>query len=187
MMAKCDKLIIEQVQVLANISPCGRRQTDTQIRVTTIHFASSTTHVKCNHMANGPLTLRLNTIQHRTRMWANVMAALPWWCRLFNAAVWLTPTTGVPYSNAAKTRNLLKVAGVPQINETILAASGPKFTILWKHLEEMLLLNKFFSYVHACLSCEDIAWQSCTMAGRLRFFASCSFSEHGGMVEVGTG
>ena len=62
-----------------------------------------------------------------------------------NAAVWLTPTTRVPYSNAAKTRNPLKLAGVPQTNEKISAASKPKFTILWGHLEEILLLNKFFS------------------------------------------
>jgi len=27
----------------------GRGQTDTQTRVTTIHFASSTTHAKCNN------------------------------------------------------------------------------------------------------------------------------------------
>ena len=32
------------------------------------------------------------------------------WRPLFNAAVWLTPST----SNAAKTRNQLKFAGVPQ-------------------------------------------------------------------------
>jgi len=31
--------------------------------------------------------------------------------------VWLTPTTRVPCSNDAKTRNLLKFAGVPQTNE----------------------------------------------------------------------
>jgi len=49
---------------------------------------------------------------------------------LFNAAVWLTPTSRVSCSNAAKTRNPLKFAGVPQTNETISAASGPKFTIL---------------------------------------------------------
>ena len=47
-----------------------------------------------------------------------------------NAAVWLTPTTRVPCSNAAKTPNPLKLAGVPQTNETISAASGPKFIIL---------------------------------------------------------
>jgi len=60
---------------------------------------------------------------------------------LFNAAVWLTPTTTVPCSNAAKMRNPLKLPGVPQTNETISAASGPKFTILWGHVEEILLLN----------------------------------------------
>ena len=34
------------------------------------------------------------------------------WRPLFNAAVWLTPTTRVPCSNAAKTRNPLKFAGL---------------------------------------------------------------------------
>jgi len=52
------------------------------------------------------------------------------WRPLFNAAVWLTPTTRVPCSNAAKKRNRLKLPGVPQTNETISAASGPMFTIL---------------------------------------------------------
>ena len=35
----------------------GRGQTDTQTRVTTIHFASSTTHAKCN---NKVVTIRVN-------------------------------------------------------------------------------------------------------------------------------
>jgi len=51
------------------------------------------------------------------------------WLPLFNAAVWLTPTTRVPCSKAAKTRNPLKLRGVPQTNERISAASEPKFTI----------------------------------------------------------
>ena len=42
-----------------------------------------------------------------TRMWANAQRdgrpAEYRWCPLFNAAVWLTPTTRVPCSNAAKT------------------------------------------------------------------------------------
>jgi len=37
----------------------------------------------------------------------------------------------MPCSNAAKMRKPLKVAGVPQTPETISAASGLKFTILW--------------------------------------------------------
>ena len=92
--------------------------------------------------------------------------------------VWLTPTTRAPCSNTAKTRNPLKLPGVPQTNETISAASGPKFTILWGHVEEILLLNKFFFLiVDTCLSCEDIARQGCSMVPRRRFFASCISSD----------
>jgi len=36
----------------------------------------------------------------------------------------------MPCSNAAKTRKHLKFGKVPQTNEMISAASGPKFTIL---------------------------------------------------------
>jgi len=56
--------------------------------------------------------------------------------RLLNTAkfgwrkVWLALATQVPCSNAAKTRNPLKFAGVRQTNEPIPAASGPKFAIL---------------------------------------------------------
>jgi len=52
------------------------------------------------------------------------------WRPLFNAAVWLTPTTKLPCSNAAKTRNPLKFAGVPQTRQRVSAASRPKFPIL---------------------------------------------------------
>jgi len=77
----------------------------------------------------------------------NVMAALP------NTGGTLCSTPQsladahyyTPCSNAATKRNPLKLPGVPQTNETISAASGPKFTILWGHVEEILLLNKFFS------------------------------------------
>ena len=111
-----------------------------------------------------------------TRMWANAQPdgrpAEYRWRPLLNAALWLTPTTRVPCSNAAKTRNPLKLARVPQTNETISAAGRPKFTILWGHLEEILMLNKFFPIVDTCLSCEDIARQSCAMVPRWRFLAT---------------
>jgi len=42
-------------------------------------------------------------------------------------------------------QNLLKFAGVPQNRQQISAVSGPKFTILWGHVEDILVLNKFFS------------------------------------------
>jgi len=78
----------------------------------------------------------------------------------------------MPCSNAAKTRNLLKFAGVPQTTASISAASAPKFTILRGHVEDILLLNKFFPIVDKYLSCEDIARQICGMMPRWRFLAT---------------
>ena len=62
--------------------------------------------------------------------------------------------------------------GCPKLTKPISAASGPKFSILWGHVKEILLLNKFFPIVGACLSCEDIARQSCAMVPRWRFLAT---------------
>ena len=76
----------------------------------------------------------VNAIYIQLEMWANAQRdgrpAEYRWRPLFNAAVWLTPSTRVPCSNAAKTRNPLKLPGVPQTNETISAANGLKFIIL---------------------------------------------------------
>jgi len=109
-------------------------------------------------------------------MWANAQRdgnpAEYTWRPLFNAAVWLMPTTRVPCSNAAKTRNPFKLPGVPQTNERISAARGANFTILWGHVGEILLLNKFFPIVDTFLSCEDIAGQSCGMVPKWRFLAT---------------
>ena len=75
------------------------------------------------------------------------MVALP----NIGGALYSTPQSSadahyyMPCSNAAKTQKPLKVAGVPQTPETISAASGSKFTIWWRHVEEILLFNKFFS------------------------------------------
>jgi len=82
-------------------------------------------------------------------MWANAQRdgrpAEYRWRPLFNAAKFgcMTPITTVPCSNAAKTRNPLKFAGVPQTTGPISATSGSKFTILWRHLEDILVLNNF--------------------------------------------
>ena len=62
----------------------------------------------------------------------NVMVALP----NIGGALCSTPQSladahfYMPHSNAAKTRNPLKLAGVPKTNERISATRGPKFTIL---------------------------------------------------------
>ena len=69
----------------------------------------------------------------------------------------LTPTTRAPCINPSK------LAGVLQTRQQISAVSGPKFTILWGHVEEISLFNDFFSIVSMCLSCEDMARQSCNV------------------------
>ena len=78
----------------------------------------------------------------------------------------------MPCSSAAKTRNPLKFAGVPQTTGWISAVSRPKFIILWGHVEDISLLNTFFPIVDTCLSCEDIARQSCAMVPKWRFLAT---------------
>jgi len=67
------------------------------------------TEIRCNEHRNKYIL---------TRMWANAQrdgrpAKYRWHC-IQRGKVWLTPTTTVPCSNAANTRNLLKLAGVPQ-------------------------------------------------------------------------
>jgi len=130
----------------------------------------------------------LELITFLTRMWANVQRdgrpAEYRWRPLFNAAKFgwhpLLQCRALACSNAAKTWNPLKLAGVPQATGPISAASGPKFTILWGRVDEILLLSKFFPIVNMCLSCKDIARQSCAIVPRRRFFgdfASWIFSE----------
>ena len=85
----------------------------------------------------------------------NVMVALP----NIGGALCSTPQSladdhyYMPCSNAVKTRKPLKLPGVPQTNETISAASEPKFTILCGDVEEILLLKNFFRlWIHALVA-----------------------------------
>ena len=87
----------------------------------------------------------------------------------------------MPCSNAAKTQNPLKIAGVTQTKETISAVSMPKFAILCRYVEDIWLFNKFFfPIVDTCVNYKDIAdkfvrW--CQDGEFLAIFASCIFSE----------
>jgi len=75
-------------------------------------------------------------------------------------------------------QNPLKFAKVPQTPEWKSAVSGPKFAILWGHLEEILLFNKFFfrllllALVVKIYPDKSVPW--CPDGD---FFASCIFSE----------
>ena len=68
-------------------------------------------------------------------------------------------------------RNPLTFDEVPQTGKPISNISGPKFAILWEHVEDILLfINYFFPIVDTCLSCKDTARQSCAMVPRWRIF-----------------
>jgi len=115
-----------------------------------------------------------------TRMWANAQRdgrpAYYRWRPLFNAAVWLTPTTRVPCSGAAKTQNPLKFAGCPKLAnrfQPLVGRSSP-YEDMWRRYR---CLTSFFPIVDTCLSCKDTARQSCAMVPKWRFFASCICSE----------
>jgi len=113
---------------LANMiqpSMCGGDAALCQITLTTCF---SLLYLTCKSVQN-----HCNSVSYSLEMWANAKRdghpAEYRWRPPFNAAVWRTPTTRVPCSNAAKAQNLLKFTGVPQTHQQISAASGPNFTI----------------------------------------------------------
>ena len=117
---------------------------------------------------NGPILEILEILE----MWANAQRdgrpAEYRWRPLFNAAVWLTPNTGVPCSNAAKAWNPLKFAGeLTKRSRPLVCRSSPYCEDLWRRY---CCLTSFFLIVDTCLTCEDIARQSCAMVPRWRFW-----------------
>jgi len=75
-------------------------------------------------------------------------------------------------SNEAKTRNPLKFAGVPQTNEPILAAIVGRSSPYCENMRgRYCCLTNFSPIVDVCLSCEDIARQSCAMVSRWRILS----------------
>ena len=73
------------------------------------------------------------------------------WRPLFNAAKFgwcpLLECRAVTKPRHETRSNLL---GCPKTTELISATSGPKFTILWGHVGEILLSNKFFFRLSLC-------------------------------------
>ena len=137
--------IMFEVLVVHNSNWCCKSVTDVLCRWNTLH-----------------IVLDIPGLSHQQRQFSSICATSmktrnvgqypTWWppYRIYVAPsvqrrkVWLTPTSRVPCSNDAKTRNPLKFAGVPQTRQQISDASGPKFTVLWEHLGATLLFNNFF-------------------------------------------
>ena len=84
------------------------------------------------------------------------------WRPLFNAGVWLTPTTRVPL-------NLLGCPKLTKRSKSLVGRSLPYYGDMWMRY---CCLTSFFPIVDTCLSCEDRARQSCAMVPRWRFLAT---------------
>ena len=106
----------------------------------------------------------------------NLMVALP----NIGGALCSTPQSladahyWMPCSNAAKTRNHLKFAGVgyPKLvnrSQPLVGRSSPYCGEMWR---TYCCLTSVFPVVDTCLSYEDIARQSCAMVPRWRFLAT---------------
>jgi len=101
-------------------------------------------------------------------MWANAQndgrTAKYRWCPLFNATKFgWRPLLECRAVTLPRRETRWNLQGCPKLPDRSQALVGRKVTILWGHVEEILLLNKFYSIVDTCLSSEDIARQSCAM------------------------
>ena len=72
----------------------------------------------------------------------------------------------------------LNLQGCPKLSnrsQSLVGRSSPYYEDMCRRY---CYLTSFFSIVNAtCLSCEDMARQSCAMGPRWRFFASCIYNE----------
>jgi len=107
----------------------------------------------------------------KTRMWANAQhngrpAKYRW-------PLYSTPRPLPEYRAVTlhgKTRNPSELAGVPQTPEPVSAVSGrssPYCRDMWR---SYCCLRSFFPIVNMCLTCEDMAQQTCAKIRRWRVF-----------------
>ena len=110
-----------------------------------------------------------------TRMWANAQRdgrpAEYRWRPLFSTAVWLTPTTRVPCITLPRRKTRWNYPGSPKLtkrSQPLVGRSSPYCGPCRRYC----CLTSFFPIVNTCLSCEDIAWQSCGIVPRWQFLAT---------------
>jgi len=82
--------------------------------------------------------------------------------------VWLTPITRRRAVTLSRRKTRWNLQGCPKLvnrSQPLVGRTAP-------YCEDILPLNNFFPIVDTCLSCEDIARQSCAMVPRWRFLAN---------------
>jgi len=107
---------------------------------------------------------------HNTKMWANAQRdgrpAEHRWRPLFNAT---TRCCAVTLPRRETCWNLQGCLKLPNRSQPLVGQSSPYCGHMWR---TYCCLTSFFPIVDMCLSCEDIAWQSCAMVPRWRFLAT---------------
>jgi len=113
--------------------------------------------------------------ENLTRMWANAQRdghpAEQRWRPVFNAAVWLTASTrcrAVTLPRRETRWNLQGCPKVPDWSQPLVGRRSPYYEDKWR----IYCCLTIFPIVDTCLSCEDIARQSCAMVPRWRFLAT---------------
>ena len=103
-------------------------------------------------------------------MWANAQRdgrpAERRWRPLFNAALWLTPTTRCRAVTLPRRETHWNLQGCPKLtkrSQPLVCRSSPYCKDMWGRY---CCLTSFFPIVDMYLSCEDIARQSCGMVPR---------------------
>jgi len=94
------------------------------------------------------------------------------WRPLFNTAVWLTPTTRCRAVTLPRRETRWNLKGCPKLpdrSQPLVDRSSPYYKDMWR---TYCCLTSFFPIVDTCLSCEDIARQSCVMVPRWRFLTT---------------
>ena len=88
--------------------------------------------------------------KYKLEMWASAQPdgrpAAYRWRRLFNAAVWLTPTTRRRAVTLPRRETSWNLQGCPILvnrSQPLVGWSSP-YSDFWGHVKEVLLLNKFF-------------------------------------------
>jgi len=109
-------------------------------------------------------------------MWANAQRdgrrAEYRWRPLLRRKVWLSPTTRCCAVTLPRRETSWNLQGCPKLvnrSQPLVGRSSPYCEDMWRRY---CCLTSLFPIVDTCLSCKDIARQSCAMVPRWRFLAT---------------
>jgi len=115
-------------------------------------------------------------IQNQLEMWANAQRdgrpAKHLAPSVQRRKVWLTPTTTCRAVTLPRRETSWNLVGCPKLTKRSQPLVGRSSPYCGDILRTYCCLTSFFPIVDTCLSCEDIARQSCAVVPRWRFLAT---------------